>query len=88
MAAAGRKETHTAGRPLRPYRRQRPSAVSCTHLAPASLPRGIPGMGDEIDGAMQHAAHPALHSRVFPVIEEEARAGPRTVLPEPAGAER
>lgn len=25
---------------------------------PAGLPWGSPGMGDEMEGAMQHAAHP------------------------------
>jgi hypothetical protein len=27
------------------------------HLTPASLPSGIPGIGDEIDKAIQHAPH-------------------------------
>ena len=29
---------------------------------PAGLPSGIPGMGEEIEGATQHAPHPARHS--------------------------
>jgi hypothetical protein len=29
---------------------------------PAGLPDGIPGIGDVIEGAMQHAPHPARHS--------------------------
>ena len=32
------------------------------HLSPAFLPSGIPGIYDEMDGAIQHAAHPGLHS--------------------------
>jgi hypothetical protein len=27
------------------------------HITPASLPSGIPGNGDEIDNAIQHAPH-------------------------------
>jgi hypothetical protein len=33
------------------------NSSSCTHRSPAGLPLGIPGMDDEIDGAMQQAAH-------------------------------
>jgi hypothetical protein len=29
---------------------------------PDGFPSGIPGMGDEIDKAMQHAPHPTRHS--------------------------
>jgi hypothetical protein len=29
---------------------------------PAGLPCGIPGIGDEMDGAMQQAPHPIRHS--------------------------
>jgi hypothetical protein len=29
---------------------------------PVGLPLGIPGMGDDIEGAMQHAPQPALQS--------------------------
>jgi hypothetical protein len=29
--------------------------------SPAALPRGIPGIGDEIDGAIQQAPHPLRH---------------------------
>jgi elongation factor P len=32
------------------------------HGIPAGLPCGIPGIGEEIDGAMQHAPQPARHS--------------------------
>jgi hypothetical protein len=28
---------------------------------PAGLPSGIPGIGDDMLGAMQHAAQPGLH---------------------------
>jgi hypothetical protein len=38
------------------------SAVSWTQRTPAGLPSGIPGIGDEIDNAMQQAPHPARQS--------------------------
>ena len=31
------------------------------HLIPAGLPSGIPGIGDDIEGAMQHAPQPGRH---------------------------
>jgi hypothetical protein len=40
----------------------RPSGESWTQRSPEALPRGIPGIGDEIDGAMQQAAQPGLQS--------------------------
>jgi len=36
--------------------------VSWTHLTPEGFPSGIPGIGDDMDTAMQHAAQPILHS--------------------------
>jgi hypothetical protein len=38
---------------------QRKSAKSCTQRTPAGLPNGMPGIGDDIEGAMQQAPHPA-----------------------------
>ena len=32
------------------------------HLIPAGLPSGIPGIGELIEGYMQHAPQPVLHS--------------------------
>jgi hypothetical protein len=32
---------------------------------PAGLPSGIPGMGDDMDGAIQQAPHPFLHWKFF-----------------------
>lgn len=34
-------------------------SVSWTQRTPAGLPFGIPGIGEVIEGAMQHAPHPA-----------------------------
>ncbi|HYP16805.1 MAG TPA: hypothetical protein VEQ65_06295 [Opitutus sp.] len=55
MLGLGRKLTHTAGRSGLPNSAQRRSGNSCTHATPAGLPFGMPGMGDEIEGAMQQA---------------------------------
>jgi hypothetical protein len=32
------------------------------HLTPGGLPSGIPGIGEEIDRAIQHAPHSERHS--------------------------
>jgi hypothetical protein len=41
------------------------SAVNCTQRTPAGLPCGMPGMGEDMDGAMQQAAQPARHCSVM-----------------------
>jgi hypothetical protein len=64
MSARGVKDEQTAGRSGAPNNRHRPSSVSCTHGTPAGLPRGIPGIGEEMDGAIQHAAHPERQEKV------------------------
>ena len=40
---------------------QRWSVVNCTQRTPAGLPLGMPGMGELMEGAMQHAPQPARH---------------------------
>ena len=62
MLSLGRRLAHTAGRPGWPKIAQRKSGNSCTHRSPARLPCGIPGIGEEIDGAMQHAPQPLRQS--------------------------
>ncbi len=62
MSGCGRRLTQTAGRVGSPNRAQRRSAVSCGQTIPAGLPDGRPGMGLEMDGAMQHAAQPVRQS--------------------------
>lgn len=62
ISKEGRNETQTAGRSGSPKTRQRPSLVSWTQRTPAGLPSGMPGMGEEIDGAMQQAAQCARQS--------------------------
>ncbi len=55
MPGVGRRLTQTAGRSGRQKRAQRKSGSSCTQGIPAGLPWGMPGIGEEIEGAMQHA---------------------------------
>lgn len=62
MLRIGRSDVHTAGRSGMPKSAHRPSGVSCTHGTPAGFPLGMPGMGELIEGAMQHAAQPTRHS--------------------------
>jgi hypothetical protein len=62
IASLGRKLTQTAGRSGFPNKAQRRSGNNCTQGTPAGLPCGIPGIGEEIDGAMQHAPHCGRHS--------------------------
>lgn len=70
MSSSGRRLTHTAGRSGRPYRRQRLSGVSWTQRTPLGLPSGMPGMGEEIDAAMQQAPQPIRHSICFAPMTE------------------
>jgi hypothetical protein len=62
ICSVGRRLAQTAGRSGWPKIAQEKSGVSCTHGMPAGLPCGIPGIGDEIEGAMQHAPHPERQS--------------------------
>ncbi len=66
MVSVGRKLTQTAGRSGFPNSAQRRSGSSCTHMTPAGLPRGMPGIGDVIDGAMQQAPQFDRHSMLLP----------------------
>jgi len=62
ISADGLSELHTAGRSGWPKIAHALSAVSCTQRTPAGLlmpsTRGMPGMGDEMEGAMQQAPQP------------------------------
>jgi hypothetical protein len=62
ISCVGRKETQTAGRSGRPKSLHRPTSSNWRHRTPAGFPSGMPGIGEEIDSAMQHAAHPIRHS--------------------------
>jgi hypothetical protein len=54
---AGR-ELQTAGRPGCCHSPQQWSGLRCMQRTPAGLPLGMPGMGDEMDGAIQQAPQP------------------------------
>ena len=45
------------------------------HLTPAGLPSGIPGMGDEMEGAMQHAPQEVLQFMTAKLIKKAPRKG-------------
>src|SRR5690349_12367213 len=62
ISSLGRSRLHTAGRSGIPNTLQRLSSVNCMQRTPAGLPFGIPGIGDEIDSAIQHAPHPTRQS--------------------------
>ena len=40
-------------------------SVSWTQRTPAGLPFGMPGIGEVIEGAVQHAPHPARQLTLF-----------------------
>jgi hypothetical protein len=61
ISSMGRKEPHTFGRSGDPKILQRNSLSNWMHGTPAGLPFGMPGIGDDIDGAMQHAPQPGRH---------------------------
>ena len=92
ISTEARKLEQTTGRRGSPKIRQRLFSSSCTQRTPAGLPFDMlveswldmtveswlakSGMGDEIDGAMQHAPHPARQFIVPPrriVAERIAR---------------
>jgi hypothetical protein len=63
MAWLGASELQTVGRRESPNSRQRSCSSSWTHGTPAGLPSGMPGMGLEMDGAMQQAPQPGRQAR-------------------------
>jgi hypothetical protein len=58
MSAPGFRVPQNAGRSGLPNNRQRNASSNCTHGMPAGLPCGMPGIGEVIEGAVQHAAQP------------------------------
>jgi hypothetical protein len=62
ISLLGRNEVHTAGRCDSPNSAQRPSPVNWMQGTPAGLPtpstNDMPGIGLEIDGAVQQAPQP------------------------------
>ncbi len=59
IASVGCNERHTAGRRCCPKSLHRRSWPSWTQRTPAGLPPGIPGIGLEIEGAIQQAPQPS-----------------------------
>ena len=62
ISGVGLRLTHTAGRSGFPKSAQRQSGSNCTHGIPAGFPWGMPGIGEEIEGAMQQAPHSGRQS--------------------------
>jgi len=62
ISRLGCRLLHTGGRSSRPKIRQRLSSVNWAQRSPAGFPRSMPGIGEEMDGAMQQAAQPMRHS--------------------------
>ena len=60
----GRNDTQNAGRSGLPNSMQRSWSSNCTQATPAGFPRGMPGIGEVIDGAMQQAPQRLLQSKV------------------------
>ena len=44
-------------------------SVSWTQRTPAGLPFGIPGIGEVIEGEVQHAPHPARQLTLFALAD-------------------
>lgn len=74
MSSDGCSELHTAGRSGWPKMAQRRSAVNCTQGTPAGLPCGMPGMGLEMDGAVQQAAQWGRQFMVVTLSAEKSTA--------------
>lgn len=77
MPTDGRSEAHTDGRSGRPNSRQPSASSSWTHGIPAGLPCGIPGIGEVIDGAMQHAPQPLRQSIPMSTLSSPSTLSPR-----------
>jgi hypothetical protein len=62
ISLVGRNLLQTSGRRSLPNMRQRLSSESWMQRTPAGLPLSIPGIEDDMEGAMQQAAQPIRHS--------------------------
>src|SRR3569832_2516539 len=65
ISADGCRLPHTAGRSGWPKMRQQLYSKNRKQRTPAGLPCGMPGIGEEIDGAMQQAPQPARQVNSF-----------------------
>ena len=66
ISSLGLSDAQNAGRSDWPNIAHLKSSKSCTQRTPAGLPCGIPGIGELILGAMQHAPQPCLQFIFFP----------------------
>lgn len=62
ISAVAANSEQTVGRVGWPKIWHNPCSESCIQRTPAGLPLGIPGIGEEIEGAMQQAAQPIRQS--------------------------
>lgn len=62
ISPEGFRPMHTFGLSGLPNSLHRLFSVSCMHRIPAGFPSGIPGMYEDMDGAVQHAPQPTLQS--------------------------
>jgi len=69
MSRDGRRLLQTAGRRGSPNSLQAFWSVSCMQRTPAGLPFSMPGMGEEMDGAMQQAPQPVRHVKASGGVE-------------------
>jgi hypothetical protein len=67
---AGVKSLQTFGRAGSSNIAQLKSGNSCIQDTPAGLPFGIPGIGELIDGAVQHAPQLGLHNIILFSLNE------------------
>ena len=82
----GRRLAQKAGRSGRPKIAQRMSGSSCTHRSPAFFPPGMPGIGEVIEGAMQHAPQCARQFMETPCPAPSAGGRSHRNCPAPASA--
>jgi hypothetical protein len=84
ISLLGRKLLQTAGRHSLPNMRQRFSFDNWMQRTPAGLPASMPGIDDDMEGAMQHAAQPIRQSSLLSILSntlpESFNCG-ETVLP-------
>mgnify|MGYP000630876003 CR=1 FL=1 len=69
MSADACSPAQTAGRPGWAKMAQPLLSVSWTQRTPAGLPFGMPGIGEVIEGAVQHAPHPARQLTLFALAD-------------------
>lgn len=64
----GLKLEHTLGRSGDPNILHKLFSESCMQRTPAGFPCGIPGIAEDMEGAIQQAPQPSLHSIVSSIL--------------------